>query len=498
MATVGLAMIVRDAAETIADCLASAYPLIDCWTIIDTGSEDETRQIIAGQLDGTPGRLLESEWVNFGHNRSELMAAAHGTADYLLLLDADMIVHLARPLPPLEHDVYEGFIQGGSRYALPFLVRGDRAWEYRGVAHSYLAASDDQPVTEAQLEQLLIEDRSHTTEAKLRRDLEALSAEHARRPLDARTCFYLAQTYDDLDMKDEAIAMFRARVTLDGWDEETYVARRRLGALLVENVSYHEGAQELLAAWAMRPQRNEALRTLAAATESVADKIPLPPDRLHVRIGGYLAAEPELPPLPSIKPFRRLPPAGTPLQASDVTAIIVTRGNVDLAPILETLPYPEVILWDNSKREHNYKVFGRYAAIRESSNPVIYWQDDDVIFTAHEELLNAYNPGRLVCNMDDPWIEACGYAGLVGMQGAGSICDSDIPERIFRRYLLEHPYDHEFLTEADFVFGTLVPFDVVDLGYQARPFADDADRLYQQPGQHDAKWRMIERCRALL
>jgi len=29
-------------------------------------------------------------------------------------------------------------------------------------------------------------------------------------------------------------------------------------------------------------------------------------------------------------------------------------------------------------------------------------------------------------------------------------------------------------------------------------YADDADRLYTQPGQTERKWKMIERCRAIL
>lgn len=285
---IGLAMIVKNAEDTIAETLESVRDLIGTWTIIDTGSTDATREIIAGVLGDIPGRLLDAPWSNFAYNRTELMEAAKGTADYLMLLDADMIVHLPAPLPPLEADVYEGFILTNDiAYALPILVRGDRDWEYRGVAHSYLAAVDNGPVETVQVRTLLIQDRSNTGEEKLRRDLEVLSAEHARNPLDSRTAFYLAQTYGNLDMVDEAIQAYRTRANMAGWDEETYIARMRLGALLCGHVSFLQGSAELIRAWEERPSRAEALRVLAMAAMSVADKIPMTPDRLFVRPADY-------------------------------------------------------------------------------------------------------------------------------------------------------------------------------------------------------------------
>ena len=47
------------------------------------------------------------------------------------------------------------------------------------------------------------------------------------------------------------------------------------------------------------------------------------------------------------------------LDPTDVTACLVTRGDVDMTPIYESLIFPTVILWDNSKRQ-DWKVAGRY------------------------------------------------------------------------------------------------------------------------------------------
>jgi glycosyltransferase involved in cell wall biosynthesis len=503
MSTIGLAMIVRDGGPIFRRCLESAKPFIDTWTIIDTGSIDGTPAVVGEILGELPGTLKHSEWVGFGHNRSELMALAKGTADYLLLLDADMILHYeGDQLPELTSDVYNGTIRSSMNYELPLLVKGDRNWRYEGVAHSYLAS--DRGWDGETLQGLWIEDHSHTTVEKLRRDLDLLAAEHARNPLDARTAFYLAQTYYDLDMFPEAIAMYRYRANLDGWDEENFFARYRLGVLLGEHVDFLESARELLAAWQMRPSRVEPLRVLANLANSVADKYPLSNDKLFVVARHYKQLDPPavlvqpevLPPLPSLK-AKRVRLRAKKLRIKDIAAVLVTRGNVDMEPILATLPYDEIVIWDNSKRDHDLKVMGRYAAIPETTKPVIYWQDDDVVFTEHDRLLAAYTPGMLVANMDEAWIDGAGYRSLVAMQGAGSLCDRDLPERVFARYFAEYPWDEEARTEGDFIFGVLAPSKVIDIGYETLPYTDDPDRLYTQPGQTERKWRMIERCREL-
>lgn len=470
-------MIVRDEEQALLRCLQAVESYCDTYIIVDTGSSDGTMLLIQEWLKTHRGSLYQSEWRGFAHNRSELLGLAKGKADYLMMLDADMVLHHEGPFPELTADVYMGRIMGSLDYALPMLVRGDRFWEYRGVAHSHLAS--DLPYTEEVLPTLFVEDHSHTGVEKLLRDLEALSAEHARNPLDSRTCFYLAQTYYDLDRFDEAIALYRMRANMDGFGEETFYARYRLGELLCEHVSFSEGARELLAAWEMRPSRVEPLRALAGVANNVADKFPYPTDKLFVHRNAYASG----------------PPSG--LTPKDVSAVLVTRGNVDMAPILETLPYDDIVVWDNSKRPHDLRTFGRYCALSEVKHEIVYFQDDDVLFVDHQRLLDLYEPGVVIANMDPPWIKACGYQDMV-MVGAGAVLDRSLPGPIFHEYLAHYGFDDEFLYESDFVFGTMCKGKQIDLGYGVREFADAPDRLYRQPWQAEAKQRTRERARALL
>jgi len=506
-----LSVIVRNEAGNIVRCLEAAARIATSAVIVDTGSTDGTQDLLRAWAEENdfPLTLIEEPWQNFKVNRTSLMRhAAKSDAEWLLLLDADLVLHVPDPLPDLGSvDVWHGRVDFAHLdYTLPFLVRASKPWFFEGVAHSYLAC--EEPFDENVMDGLWVEDFSHTTVEKLERDLVALLADHAENPEGTRTVFYLAQTYYDLDRIPEAIIFYRKRAEMGGWDEEVYFSRYRLGYLLCQHVSFADGAQELLRAWGERPNRIEALRALAGSATSVANKTPYPSDRLFVGRPAYDPHEVRrvekvarvVPPWPdTIGPTCKRKPHGSVLRREDVSVVVVTRGNVDLEPILAPLAWCEdVIVWDNSERDRDYGAFGRYAAIPEAKNPVIGWVDDDVVFERWDDLLALYEPGRLVCNMDADWIEGAGYGGTCGMQGAGSLCDSWLPEQIWSKYLAEHPWDEEALVEADFVFGALVPFTVVDLDYEALPYADGPDRTYTQFGQTQRKHAMIARCRALL
>ena len=55
--------------------------------------------------------------------------------------------------------------------------------------------------------------------------------------------------------------------------------------------------------------------------------------------------------------------------------MLVTRGDVDLEPILATLPYEDVVVWNNAERPFDAKTYGRFCAIEEAKNEVVYFQD---------------------------------------------------------------------------------------------------------------------------
>lgn len=298
--TIGLVMIVRDEEAAIGRCLASVRDVIDTYSIVDTGSVDATRERAREALEGVPGELHEREWVNFAHNRTEMLALARGSADYLLMLDADFVLHPDEPLGELTADEYMVTIRRGEfAWSLPLLTKGDRVWRYEGAAHSYLVA--DGPAEVADLSEWWVEDTrtSSPDPGKYLRDAKLLEAELGADPTNARAAFYLAQSYADAGLLEAALREYGRRGAMVGWAEETFVAKLRRGKLLVQLRDFERGLGALLEAWAYRPTRAEPLwhaaraarlaghHSLALMLARQGVDIPLPNDRLFVETGVY-------------------------------------------------------------------------------------------------------------------------------------------------------------------------------------------------------------------
>ncbi len=186
------------------------------------------------------------------------------------------------------------------------------------------------------------------------------------------------------------------------------------------------------------------------------------------------------------------------LRPDRVSAVIVTRGDVDLAPIIATLPYDELIVWDNSTKDEDARCFGRFLAINEATHDTIYFQDDDIIFTEHDRLCAMHKPGQITTNMPSPWYENNEYDTMrCALVGAGSLVPRDLPWASFGRYLAEHPKDDQFLTYCDFVHGILTPSHRWDMGYTILPHASAPGRIYTQEGAHERKMVIVDRALAI-
>lgn len=142
----------------------------------------------------------------------------------------------------------------------------------------------------------------------------------------------------------------------------------------------------------------------------------------------------------------------------DVCAILVTRGDIDMAPIIDELPYGEILVYDNSQRPIDWKVFGRYMGIHETSRPLIYFQDDDCIVRNHSALLDAWERGHVVGNFknDPARVRVFKDSTLLGW---GSLFERHLPFDAFFRYARHHPLDWRFMTGlgAEFSFPILTP-----------------------------------------
>jgi glycosyltransferase involved in cell wall biosynthesis len=259
-----LCMIVKNEAAVIERCLASVRGLVDYWVVSDTGSTDGTPDLIRTALADVPGELHEDPWQDFGHNRSLNLEHARGKADYLLLIDADMVLRRHGELPELTADSYTIRHGGDPEYRNKRLIRGDLPWRYVGSTHEYLTT--DGPDREVHLDELTVD---HFTDgrpptARLERDARLLTADLERDPSNTRTVFYLAQTRRDLGERDAAIALYRRRVEMGGWPEEVYFSLVQIGELTADVGDWPAAMDAFVEAWEYRPQRLEALYELTS------------------------------------------------------------------------------------------------------------------------------------------------------------------------------------------------------------------------------------------
>jgi tetratricopeptide (TPR) repeat protein len=109
--------------------------------------------------------------------------------------------------------------------------------------------------------------KSHavTQEQKFLRDAKLLEEELERNPDDARSQFYLAQSYRDAGLLEQALAAYKKRASMaNGWDEERFMAQLEAGRVSMR-LEKPEAVVlgELLAAYTLRPTRAEPLYELA-------------------------------------------------------------------------------------------------------------------------------------------------------------------------------------------------------------------------------------------
>ena len=263
-------MIVKNEADVVAETLDSVAPYISSWVIVDTGSTDGTQDVIRKHMArlGIPGELHERQWRNFGHNRTEALNLAQGHGDYIWVIDADDIVAGTPDFTQLSADIYRLRLGDASfTYWRPQLFRDGVRVRYEGVVHETAVWEPGCVVGRLEgdyyVESRRLGARSQDPQTYAR-DRDLLLAEVELNPDDARSVFYLAQSYFDLDDFVNARKWYERRVEMGGSDEEVYYSMVRLAESVTKLDWPWQIVQDLyLKAWEFRPTRAEALHAIA-------------------------------------------------------------------------------------------------------------------------------------------------------------------------------------------------------------------------------------------
>lgn len=272
--TMCLVMIVKDEEDTIKRCLTAVSPYISYWVIVDTGSSDNTIQVIRETMDelGIPGELHERPWVNFEVNRTESLELAKNKCDFRWIIDADDTFILddpnINPFYVLEKD-FDSYHISYKLHSLKYfraqVVRSDQDWVYKGVLHEYLHLDKPDQKTgqiigchvDADISPLK---RASSVEEKYAKDAVILEEALKKEPDNTRYMFYLAQSYRDSNQPEKSLEAYKVRVQAGGWPEEVYYSMYMI-ARLKEALQHpiEEVIEAYSRAWEFRPERLEAV-----------------------------------------------------------------------------------------------------------------------------------------------------------------------------------------------------------------------------------------------
>ena len=275
--TITLCMIVKNESHVILECLNSVYKHLDYWVISDTGSTDNTKELITNffKEKNIPGEFADEEWKGFGYNRSHSIRACKGKADYAWVIDADDYLEGSISLPPnTEADAYTLRIGKGPDFTWwrnqIFKIESD--WEYVGVLHEYAKPKTlQQPKIYKLAGNYKVNARTTgarnvgiTGVEKYSKDAETLVAALKDEPDNARYWFYLAQSYFDSQQFAKSEDAYMKRVSYGGWPEEVYYSLYRVAICkALRDRPWTEIHEAFLAAYNYRPMRAEPLFHLA-------------------------------------------------------------------------------------------------------------------------------------------------------------------------------------------------------------------------------------------
>jgi len=249
-ATLGAVLMVKNEKKRIHVSLNSLIGFIDCLIIYDTGSIDNTKEIIISFCETNKINLymITGEFTDFASSRNVVLDYAE-TKDctFLLLMDCndelrggEKLKQFIQTHKDANHNSYlfcqQWYTGGVDKYFNVRFLRNKKNLRYNGVVHEYINSPKDPAIVYRISEEIyLYQDRTQDDDKsgkRFARDKVLLYGEYKKNPKDARTVFYLAQTCACLGQNDEALYYNRVRRDMkDGFLEERFHSNIREGDL---------------------------------------------------------------------------------------------------------------------------------------------------------------------------------------------------------------------------------------------------------------------------
>lgn len=278
-----LNMIVKNESRIIERMLNSVYPFVDSFCICDTGSTDNTVELIhkfAHEKGITNYIVYIEPFKNFEYNRTHALHQCLSLPvlpTYILLIDADMILQFGKNIDMVKlknslctqtgkvPDVYfinqgnDAFYYKNARMLRAGLLTESVKPKYTGVTHEYLDVPGSRVYVDIVKEVLFILDIGDggAKNDKFTRDIHLLRNGLIAEPTNSRYMFYLANSYKDSGDWENAKEMYQQCISSNGWVEERWQCHYHLGKGHLSRGNVSEAIHNWLLAYNLIPNRLE-------------------------------------------------------------------------------------------------------------------------------------------------------------------------------------------------------------------------------------------------
>ena len=229
-----LCIMVKNGGSQFEEMLTANMPIIDRWTILDTGSTDKTIEIIHNTLIGTKhGTLYEEPFIDFKQSRNRCLDLAGTDCKFIIMLDDTYQIHgdIRQFLNIARGDQlstsFTLMIQSDdTEYGSNRIIKSKSGLRYVHRIHEVITDKDNINVVIPTNASYIIDKRfDYMEERTMNRkqlDLKLLYEELEEDKTNPRTYYYLAQTYNILKQYDKAYEFFlkRAEFSNSGFVQE--------------------------------------------------------------------------------------------------------------------------------------------------------------------------------------------------------------------------------------------------------------------------------------